>query len=65
MTPATPIYIPLMNDIDSIRNGAMIAITDLFAAGRGDLTAPFARVLEALAGVDYKAIQDIDSTRSS
>ena len=56
-----PIYIPLLNDVDAIRNGAMIAITDLYVAGRGDLTAPFAKVLAALAEVDFAAIHALDA----
>ena len=55
-----PIYIPFMNDVTSIRNACTIAITDLYAAGRSDLTAPFARILGYLAEVDTAALESLD-----
>lgn len=61
--PATkdPLYIPFMNNVTSIRNACTIAMTDLYAADRADLSAPFARILEVLASVDTAALKALDA----
>lgn len=57
-----PIY-PILPQVNSIRDACQIAITDLYEAGRPDLTVPFACILAELAAVDVKALAQLDAER--
>lgn len=53
-------YVSYERSVKNIRNAATACITDLVSDGHPELTAPFARILEALAGVDSAALKALD-----
>lgn len=54
-------YVPYERTVTNVRQAATFAIADLVADGHSELSAPFARILEVLAGVDVAALKALDA----
>lgn len=56
-----PERIAFARTLKTLRNGTMNAIDQCYAEGHPELSAPFARILEVLASVDYAALAELDA----